>query len=227
MPVSQVTTVRVEVWSDVVCPWCYLGKRRLEHALERFEHAEEVEVVWRSFQLDPSFPKGVRQPVPELLMKKTGGSRDQVRAMTAQVTSLAAEEGLAYDLESSVMVNTIDAHRLTHLAKKYGHGAEAHERLLRAQLIEGQTLDDTGTLVRLGTEVGLPEEEIRRVLAGGDHIDDVESDIREARELGVSGVPFFALNRTYAISGAQPAEMFLSALHTAREHARTSAAEPG
>ncbi|WP_372500146.1 DsbA family oxidoreductase [Sphaerisporangium perillae] len=215
--------MHIEVWSDVVCPWCYIGKRRLERALDRFEHAEEVDIVWRSFQLDPTFPRGVRQPVPEMLAKKTGGTPDQVRAMQAQVTALAAQEGLAYDLERSIMVNTIDAHRLTHLAKKHGRGAQAHERLLRAQLIEAQTLDDTETLIRLGVEAGLPEEETRRVITGQDHAEDVEADIREARDLGVTGVPFFVFNRTYAVSGAQSDETFLTALATAHEHAGTSA----
>ncbi|MFC4534912.1 DsbA family oxidoreductase [Sphaerisporangium dianthi] len=216
---KAVKTVRVEVWSDVVCPWCYIGKRRLERALERFEHAGDVEVVWRSFQLDPAFPRGARKPVPEMLAEKMGATPAQVRTMQAQVTALAAEEGLVYDLEHSIMVNTIDAHRLTHLAKKHGLDGQAHERLLRANLIEGQTLDDAETLVRLGVEAGLPEDETRRVVGGTAHLDDVEADIREARELGVTGVPFFVLNRAFAVSGAQPAELFLSALRQAYEAA--------
>jgi predicted DsbA family dithiol-disulfide isomerase len=215
--------VRVEVWSDVVCPWCYIGKRRLERALEGFEHAGEVEVEWRSFQLDPSHPKGVRQPVYESLAQKTGGSTAQVRAMTDRVKALGAEEGLEYDFENAISVNTFDAHRLTHLAKAHGLGAETHERLMRAQLIEGETLDDVETLVRLGAEVGVPADEARRVLAGDDHTRDVEEDIREARMLGANGVPFFVLDRTYGVSGAQPVEMFLSALRTAYEHEGTPA----
>ena len=215
--------MRVEVWSDVVCPWCYIGKRRLERALEGFEHAGEVEVEWRSFQLDPSHPKGVRQPVYESLAQKTGGSTAQVRAMTDRVKALGAEEGLEYDFENAISVNTFDAHRLTHLAKAHGLGAETHERLMRAQLIEGETLDDVETLVRLGAEVGVPADEARRVLAGDDHTRDVEEDIREARMLGANGVPFFVLDRTYGVSGAQPVEMFLSALRTAYEHEGTPA----
>ncbi|WP_245641029.1 DsbA family oxidoreductase [Streptomyces megasporus] len=215
---SATSTVRIEIWSDVVCPWCYIGKRRLERALEDFEHADEVEVTWHSFQLDPSFPKGVRQPVPEMLAKKIGGSPEQVRAMNAQITEVAAREGLLYDLERSVMVNTVDAHRLTHLAKEHGLGDRAHERLLRAQLVEAQVLDDPDTLVRLGVEIGLDEDETRRVVTGDAYAREVEADIREARALGVGGVPFFALNRVFAISGAQPAETFLSGLRKAREH---------
>jgi predicted DsbA family dithiol-disulfide isomerase len=221
--VSEEITVRVEVWSDVVCPWCYIGKRRLETALTQFEHADEVEVVWRSFQLDPTYPKGDPQPVHEQLQKKFGGSLAQVRAMTDHVTALAAEEGLTYDLGRSIMVNTVDAHRLTHLAKAHGLGGEMHERLLRAQLVEGETLDDHETLVRLGAEVGVPTDEARRVLAGDDYARDFADDVREARALGATGVPFFVLDRKYGISGAQPAEAFLSALRTAHGEARTSA----
>ncbi|GAA2389502.1 DsbA family oxidoreductase [Streptomyces glaucosporus] len=215
-------TVRIEVWSDVVCPWCYIGKRRLERALEEFEHAGEVEVAWRSFQLDPSFPRGVRQPVPEMLAKKTGSSPEQVRAMNARVTELAAREGLVYDLEHSVMVNTVDAHRLTHLAGAHGLGDRAHERLLRAQLVEARTLDDPDTLVELGVEIGLDEDETRGVVTGDAYAREVEADIREARALGVTGVPFYVLNRAFAVSGAQPAETFLTGLRRAREHALAS-----
>ncbi|GII42409.1 DSBA oxidoreductase [Planotetraspora phitsanulokensis] len=216
--VSEEKSVRVEVWSDVVCPWCYIGKRRLERALEGFEHAGEVEVEWRSFQLDPTHPKGVRQPVYEALAQKMGGSTAQIRAMTDRVKALAAEEGLEYDFEHSISVNTFDAHRLTHLAKAHGLGGETHERLMRAQLIEGETLDDVDTLVRLGAEVGVPADEARRVLEGDDYTREVEEDIREAQMLGATGVPFFVLNRMYGVSGAQPVELFLSALRTAYEN---------
>jgi predicted DsbA family dithiol-disulfide isomerase len=209
----------VEVWSDVVCPWCYIGKRRLEKALAGYEHADEVQVVWRSFQLDPSYPKGLRRPVYEMLLEKTGGSADQVRAMIEHITGLAAEEGLAYDFEKGVAAATFDAHRLAHLARAHGLGTEMHERLLSAQLVEGETIDDAETLVRLGAEVGVPADEARRMLAGDEYVRDVTEEIREARRLGANGVPFFVLDRTYGVSGAQPAELLLSALRQAREGA--------
>ncbi|GLW07167.1 DSBA oxidoreductase [Microtetraspora sp. NBRC 13810] len=211
--------MRIEVWSDVVCPWCYIGKRRLERALSGFEHAGEVEVVWRSFQLDPSTPRGARVPVRETIAQKMGGSMKQVMAMTEHVSSLAAQEGLAYDFDRSVSANTFDAHRLTHLAAAHGLGGEMHERLLSAQLIEGETLDDAETLVRLGAEVGVPAGDARRMLAGDEYAEDVRDDVREAQALGVSGVPFFVLDRAYGVSGAQPVETFASALRTAYEHA--------
>ncbi|MEV6589070.1 DsbA family oxidoreductase [Streptomyces acidicola] len=209
------TTLRIDVWSDVVCPWCYIGKRRLESALGRFEHADEVEVHWHSFQLDPAHPKGLQRPVFETLAEKTGAPPAQVRAMTRQVTELAAAEGLRYDLERAVSVNTIDAHRLSHLAAAHGLGVEMHERLLHAHLGEGEVVDDQDTLVRLGVEVGVPEGEIRRMLAGDAYAEAVEADFREARRYGATGVPFFVLNRAYGVSGAQPADTFLSALRTA------------
>jgi len=211
---AEVTTMLVEVWSDIVCPWCYIGKRRLQTALGEFEHADQVEVVWRSFQLDPAYPKGRHEPVYTSLAKKFGGSVAQVKAMTAQVAELAAAEGLTYDFEHAQTLNTFDAHRLLHLAKKHGLGPEAHERLMRANLIEGETLD-TETLVRLAAEIGVPQEDSRRVLAGDDYTADVEEDIAQARAYGASGVPFFVLDRAYGVSGAQSADVFLQALRTA------------
>ena len=209
------STLRIDVWSDVVCPWCYIGKRRLETALDRFEHAEEVEIHWHSFQLDPDHPKGARQPFYETLAIKTGAPLAQRKAMTRQVTELAEAEGLTYDLKQAVCVNTIDAHRLSHLAAEHGLGDRMHERLLRAHLGEGEIVDDPDTLVRLGAEVGVPEDETRRMLDGDAYIDAVQADFREARRYGATGVPYFVLNRTYGLFGAQSADTFLSALHTA------------
>lgn len=208
--------MHVEIWSDVVCPWCYIGKRRFEKALAEFDHPDEVEVVWRSFQLHPEHAKGVREPLEKALAAKIGGTVEQVRAMNDHVKTLAAAEGLDYDFDRYTLVNTFDAHRLTHLAKAYGLGAELHERFLRAQLVEGEVLDDADTLVRLSAEVGVPEDEARRVLEGDEYTADVDEDIREFRALGGNGVPFFVIDRRYGISGAQPTEVFLRALETAR-----------
>jgi predicted DsbA family dithiol-disulfide isomerase len=214
--------VRIEVWSDVVCPWCYIGKRRLEKALAEFEHADEVEVEWRSFQLDPTHPKGLRQPVYESLAAKTGGSTAQVKGMTDRVKAIGAEEGLAYDFDRAVVVNTVDAHRITHLAKTHGLGSAMHERLLRAYFIEAELVDDPETLVRLAVEVGVPADEASRVLAGDEYAGDVAADGREARALGANGVPFFVLDRAYGISGAQPVAAFQQALQTAYQAPRTT-----
>ncbi|HYO44953.1 MAG TPA: DsbA family oxidoreductase [Candidatus Limnocylindrales bacterium] len=216
--------MKVEIWSDVVCPWCYIGKRRFETALARFEHASDVEVEWRSFQLNPDQPRGTREPLDESLARKMGSSVDQVREMNARVTDLAAAEGLEYHFETYRVVNTFDAHRVMHLAKAQGLGTEAHERLLRAQLVEGEILEDHPTLVRLAAEVGVPAEDTTRALATDAFAADVEADIALARTFGVSGVPFFVIDRRYGVSGAQPAQLFLEALQTAHREAAAGGA---
>lgn len=208
-------TLRIEVWSDIVCPWCYIGKRRLERALADFEHADEVEILWRSFQLDPTFPQGVSEPVYDSLAKKMNAPREQVQAMTEQVQQVAAQEGLRYDFAGGVMVNTFDAHRLTHLAREHGLGDAAHERLMNAQLVQGRVLNDVDTLVELAGEIGLDTERARTVLEGDEYADQVRADIDDARRLGATGVPFFVLDRALGISGAQPLEVFSAALEKA------------
>ncbi|PDP89682.1 disulfide bond formation protein DsbA [Glycomyces fuscus] len=207
--------MQVEVWSDIVCPWCYIGKRRLERALELFEHSDRVRVRWRSFQLDPSFPPGVSEPVYDSLSRKMGASREQVRSMTEQVTQVAAQEGLDYDFAGGVMVNTFDVHRLLHLARTRGLEAEAHEGFMRAQLVQARDLNDTGALVEVAAEVGLEPRDVRRVLEGQEYAEDVREDIALARRLGATGVPFFVMDRSFGVSGAQSVEVFVSALDKA------------
>jgi predicted DsbA family dithiol-disulfide isomerase len=212
--------VRVEIWSDVVCPWCYIGKRRFERALAQFDGADDVEVEWRSFQLNPDHPSGVRTAHDEHLAAKLGASLDQVRALNRRVIDLAAAEGLAYDFDRYQVVNTFDAHRVTHLAKARGLGEEVQERLLRAQLVEGEVLDDHDTLVRLATEVGLEAAEVRDALASDAWSAEVRDDLQLARELGINGVPFFVIDRRFGVSGAQESDLFLQVL----EHARAQSA---
>ena len=211
--------MQVEIWSDVACPWCYIGKRRFERALDGFEDAPDVEATWRSFQLDPTIPPGVRTPHDRSLAAKFGTTLDQVRVMNERVTTLAAAEGLDYDFARYVTVNTFDAHRLAHLAKAHGLGSEMHERLLRGQLVDGELLDDPATLERLGVEVGLDGAAVRRMLGSDAFASDVADDIDHARMLGVNGVPFFVFDRTFGVSGAQPVEVFLQVLRQARDHA--------
>jgi predicted DsbA family dithiol-disulfide isomerase len=215
--------VKVEIWSDVVCPWCYIGKRRFERALARFDGHDDVEVIWRSFQLNPDHPRGARQSHDAYLAAKLGATLDQVRAMDDRVVALAAGEGLHYDFARYQVVNTFDAHRLTHLAKARGLGAETQERLLRAQLVEGEVLDDVDTLVRLGAEVSLSRVEVRDVLGSDAYADAVRADLALAQGLGIRGVPFFAIDRRFGISGAQEVEHFVQVL----EHARNDAAGAG
>ena len=209
--------MQVEIWSDVVCPWCYIGKRRLERALGEFEHADEVEVTWRSFQLNPDTLPGTAVPTLEYLTKRYG---PQAQEMTARVAELAKAEGLDFD-SSSLAVNTLEAHRVLHLAADLGFGDAAKERLLRAHFTEGANLSDHETLTRLVVEAGPPEQagtietRAREVLASREYENAVLDDISLARRMGISGVPFFAIDRKYAISGAQSPETFLHALRTA------------
>ena len=211
--------MKVEIWSDVVCPWCYIGKRRWETALSRFDGAAEVDVVWRSFQLNPDQPRGERTPQDEYLRRKLGGTLEQVRVLNARVAALATGEGLAYDFERYQVINTLDAHRVAHLGTALGAGDNVQERLLRGQLVEGEVLDDPETLVRLGSEAGLPADEVRDVVSTDRYAVEVAGDLELARALGINGVPFFVFDRRYGLSGAQPPEVILEVLETARRGA--------
>lgn len=204
--------MKVEIWSDVVCPWCYIGKRRFENALAGFEHRDQVEVIWRSFQLDPNAPANTHEPLNELLAGKYGVSLAQATAMNERVTGIAAEEGLEYHLDRAKHSNTFDAHRLIHLAAKHGKQAEMKERLMRAYFTEGEPIGDTDTLVRLASDIDLDAAEARAVLTGGDFAGEVKADLQRARAFGIRGVPFFAIDEKYGISGAQPTEVFDEAL---------------
>jgi predicted DsbA family dithiol-disulfide isomerase len=214
--VALVEPVQVEIWSDVVCPWCFIGKRRFEAAVAAFPERDAVQVTWKSFQLNPEQPRGARTTHDEHLAAKVGGSIEQVRQLNDRVVALAAAEGLQYDFDHYQVINTFDAHRVAHLGRELGKGAAIQERFLSGQLERGETLDDPDTLVRLSEEVGVPGDEVRDVLATDRYADAVREDIREAGMLGITGVPFFVLDRRYGISGAQPAELFLGALETVR-----------
>lgn len=207
--------MKVEIWSDVVCPWCYIGKRRFETALAQFVHRDQVEVIWRSYQLDPAAPRQSGMTTTEMLARKRGISREQAAAMTAQVSALAVQEGLDYHLDTTHYSNTVDAHRLIHLAADQGRQDAVKERLLRAYFTEGAAIDDPDTLVALVAEVGINADEARAVLASGAYADAVKADEQRARAFGIRGVPFFAIDEAYGISGAQSADVLLSALEQA------------
>lgn len=208
-------SMQVEIWSDVVCPWCYIGKRRFEAALANFKHRDQIEITWKSFQLDPQAPRTAEETLDQMLATKYGMSVEKAAAANERVTSLAAREGLDYHLELAHPGNTFDAHRLIHLAATHGLQGEMKERLMRAYFSEGQAVGESETLVRLAAEVGLDADEAREVLANGTYADEVVADEREARVLGISGVPFFVLDEKYGISGAQPVELFQQALEQA------------
>jgi predicted DsbA family dithiol-disulfide isomerase len=204
--------MRVDIWTDVVCPWCYVGKRRFEKALAAFDHRDDVQVVHRSFQLNPAAAADRTVSRRDSLMSKYHLSAQQVEEMNARMEQTAAAEGLAYDLSDGVTGNTFDAHRVLHLAHDRGRQDEVIERLYRAYFIEKQSLFDHDALATLAGEAGLDRAEVQRMLAGTDYRDAVERDIEEARSLGASGVPFFVIDQRYGISGAQSPDVFSQAL---------------
>jgi predicted DsbA family dithiol-disulfide isomerase len=207
--------MNIEIWSDVACPWCYIGKRRLENALNDFEQREDVTLAWRSFQLDPDAPREYGKPVAEMLTEKYGVSLSEAKAMNERVTRLAAEEGLEYRLENIRWGNTFDAHRLIHLAATHGAQSRMKERLLAAFFTEGLALTELETLVDLATEIGLEDDEARETLTGDAFAEAVRADIARARKLGIQGVPFYLFDGKLAVSGAQPTETFSKALEKA------------
>jgi predicted DsbA family dithiol-disulfide isomerase len=210
--------VRIEIWSDVVCPWCYIGKRRLEKALTTFEHTGDVEIVWRSFQLDPAAPREPVETVAEALGRKYGGGPEAGRQMIDRVEAVAAEEGLLFRHHQSLRVNTVDAHRVLHLALETGGPAlqgRLKEALLSAYFVETENVADHDTLLRIAASAGLDEVRVKEVLGTDEYADAVEVDVREAASLGATGVPFYVIDRKYGVSGAQPSETFAQVLERA------------
>jgi predicted DsbA family dithiol-disulfide isomerase len=210
--------LRVEIWADLVCPWCYIGKRRFERALASFPHRERVDVVHRSFQLDPHSPPGVTRSREEMLKAKYGWSDSQLQEIDARMKSTAAAEGLDYHLEGGVTGNTLDAHRVVHLAAARGLQDAVVERLYRAHFVEQRSLFDHESLIGLAAEAGLDATDVRHVVEGTDFAERVADDVNTARSLGASGVPFFVIDNRYAVSGAQSSDVFGQALARAWEH---------
>lgn len=209
--------MKVEIWSDVVCPFCYIGKRRFEEALKQFEHRSEVEKVYRSFQLDPTADKNPTEDVHTILAKKYNMPYEEAKRMNQQVTDQASEVGLEFNFDIAVHTNTFDAHRLSHFAAQHGKMYELMERLMQAYFTEGKNVSDFDVLVNLAEEVGLPKEDTLKVLNSNDFAENVRDDISQSQQIGVRGVPFFVFNRKYAVSGAQPTEVFLEVLNRVYE----------
>jgi predicted DsbA family dithiol-disulfide isomerase len=217
-------SLTVDIWSDVVCPWCYIGKRRFEAALEQFEHRDDVSVTWHSFELDPTAPAVAEGDPAERLAAKYGMPVEEARRRQDEITELAAQEGLSYDLAGARGGNTFDAHRLIQLGAQHGLADEVKERLMRAYFTEREAIGDRATLARLGEEAGLPADEVAALLDGDRLADVVRADEETATRLGIRGVPFFVLGRRYGLSGAQPAEIVLQALQQAWDEANAAAA---
>jgi predicted DsbA family dithiol-disulfide isomerase len=210
--------MRIEIWSDVVCPWCYIGKRRLESALAEFPHRDQVEVVYRSFELDPTAPQVGTESIAESLGRKYGGGLENARRMMARVDEIAAGEGLAFDYADATHTKTVDAHRLLHLALHEGGPrlqADLKESLLAAYFTRGESMGDHEVLAKAAVDAGLDPEQVDRVLASDRYADEVRADIAQARAYGANGVPFFVVDQRYGISGAQPVEVFAQTLERA------------
>ena len=204
--------MELEIWSDIACPWCYIGKRRLETALGAFEHDDELTITWRSFQLDPNAPAEREGDLATLLARKYGMTVERAREVQAGLTQTAAGEGLAFELARVRPGNTFDGHRLVHLAAEHELQGAMKERLLRAYFTEGRLIGDPETLLATGTEVGVPEDAIRELLAGDRFAADVRADQQAATALGISGVPTFIVARRVGVTGAQPPELLLQML---------------
>ncbi|HEY5993696.1 MAG TPA: DsbA family oxidoreductase [Gallionellaceae bacterium] len=210
--------MQIEIWSDVICPWCYIGKRRFEQALAAFPQRDQVQVIWRSFELDPKAPRQYPGTLEEMLAHKYNVSPQQAAGMNARVTGIAQEAGLEYRLSQARPGNTFDAHRLLHYAESKGLGDRATERMMQAYFSEALPVGERAALARLAPEFGVTEAEALTLLEGNDYADAVRADEQRATELGISGVPFFAFNGQFGVSGAQPVETFAEALREAAGH---------
>lgn len=204
--------MKVEIWSDIMCPFCYIGKRNIETALAQFPEAKNIEIEWKSFQLDPTLPQIATDNHEEYLAKRKGFPVEQVKGMLENVTNTAKQAGLDFHLEQSVIVNSFNAHRLIQFAKTKGLGDEVEERFFKAYFTEGKDMANVETLTTLGKEIGLDEKELQVAFTDNQYAEKVNQDIDEARVIGVTGVPFFVFDRKYAVSGAQPPQAFLQAL---------------
>jgi len=204
--------MQVEIWSDVICPWCYIGKRRFETALAQFAHRDQVSVKWRSFELDPNAPRHYPGTLNESLAKKYGVSLQQATAMNTRVTEVAKEAGLAYRLEQARPGNTFDAHRLLHFSAAQSQDKDAGEHIMHGYFCEGLAVGDRAALALLAPQFGIAEDAALTMLESDDYDAAVRNDETRAAQLGITGVPFFVFAEKYAVSGAQPLEVFADAL---------------
>jgi len=207
--------MKVEIWSDFVCPFCYLGKTKFEKALESFSDKENVEIVYKSFELDPNASKSYKGTMSELISKKYGITIEEAQANNKRITNQAKEVGLVYNLEKAIPINTFYSHRLFQYAKQLGKDEEVVGLLFKAYFTDSKNISDIGTLVEISKQAGLEEKEVREVLSSDKYSDRVRSDEKEAQDIGITGVPFFIIDGKYSISGAQPIETFKKALEKA------------
>lgn len=209
--------MKIEIWSDVACPFCYIGKRRLEEALHQFEHKDEVKIEWKSYQLNPGLKSEPGKSLNDYLMTSKGWTREYTEQAQEHVASMASEVGLEYHLDKAFVANTGKAHQLIQLAKTKGLDSEIEEIFFKAYFTDGKNLEDTDTLIQLATEAGLDANEAAQVIQSDQYKEKIESDLYEAMQIGVRGVPFFVFNNKFGISGAQPLEVFTRTLDQAYE----------
>ncbi len=211
--------MKIEIWSDYVCPFCYIGKRQLEMAIKESGYEEQIEVEYKSFLLDPSTPIDMEEPIYTALSKKYNLSEEEAKKMTGNIAERATEVGLEYNFDEMKTANTMAAHRLAKLANELGKEPAYNERLMKAYFLEGEAIGRPDVLKRLAAEVGLDQAKVEEVLAGRQFEDAVEADIYEAQQIGVRGVPFFVINKKYGISGAQPQPLFAQTIEQAAAEA--------
>lgn len=204
--------MKIDIWSDITCPFCYIGKRKLEMAMAQFPHTGDVKIVWHSYRAHPDIQYEEGRDIHDFLIGKEGMTPDQAIQLNTQITTMARKFGLDYNFNDRVMVNTLDAHRLSKLAAVHGLQGEAVERLFAAHFTEGRNLEDHDTLLELGTETGLKEQDIKEMLSSDRFVQEVTDDQEAAEKLDIETIPFFAINRKFGISGPQPVEVFLQAL---------------
>ena len=207
--------MQVEIWSDVMCPFCYIGKRKFESALAQFPGKENIEITWKSFQLSPDLKTQPDKNIDQFLAEYKGMPLEEAKHLNDHVTALAKRVGLVYNFDKAVVANSFNAHRFSHFAKQYGKQNEAEEKLFHSYFTDGKNIDDYGFLIQSGTEIGLDATALKAALENGAYADDVRTDIYEAQQIGARGVPFYVFNRQYAVSGAQDSRVFLETLEKA------------
>ena len=204
--------MKVKIWSDVMCPFCYIGKRRFEQALQQFGHVDELEIEWKSFQLNPYMQTDPNVNINQYLAEIKGWTLEDAQSMNDHVTGMAAAVGLTYNFDTAIVANSFNAHRFSHLAKQYQLGEAAEEALFKAYFTEGRNIDDIDTLAFLGAAIGLDAALVKNTLTSDAYTVEVKKDIEEAQYLGIRGVPFFVFNDKYGISGAQDVKVFVQTL---------------
>jgi len=216
--------MKIEIWSDIMCPFCYIGKRRFDYALAQFDHKDKVEIEWKSYLLSPELVTDPNKNLHEFLAEHKGISLEEAKSMNDYVTNMAANVGLEYDFDKAIPANSFNAHRLLHFAKEHGLQTETEEALFKAYFTEGKNIDDSATLTAIAASVGLNTEALTEAMGSEAYFQDVVMDVQEAQNIGVRGVPFFVFDRKYAISGAQEADAFIQTLEKAFEEWQQPAA---